>query len=288
MSRRAQRSLSNEAQGPSNPGRGQRPEHGRRGLRQQFIWWWQQDHGDREDPGRREHAALPHDRHVQPVLADRDGLPDERGRPLQRAAVHLQHAQLGPGADPHAGDRKQLLQRRQDADPDHPQGCEVERRQAVQRRGRGLHVQHAQEQPEAEHQRGTRGDQRQRTQRDHGRAELQELAVREPVPDRAGLHRAAAHLVNGQRPGHVRRRQAGRHRPVHARQVLAAGLHAEAEPVLLGQVQGARAGDRLPGLQHQRQPGPAGVPGPDRLRGQLHRQHQGRTSWPRARRTTPG
>ncbi len=37
MSGRAQRSLSNEAQGPSNPGRSQRPEHGHRRLRQQFV-----------------------------------------------------------------------------------------------------------------------------------------------------------------------------------------------------------------------------------------------------------
>ena len=35
-------------------------------------------------------------------------------------------------------------------------------------------------------------------------AELRHTAVRQPVPDRAGLHRAPAHLVHGGQSGHVR------------------------------------------------------------------------------------
>src|ERR1700691_1011694 len=57
--------------------------------------------------------------------------------------------------------------------------------------------------------------QRHGAQRDDRGAELQRAGVLQSVPDRPGLYRARAHLVEGE-PGHVRRPEPGWHRPVHA------------------------------------------------------------------------
>jgi peptide/nickel transport system substrate-binding protein len=48
------------------------------------------------------------------------------------------------------------------------------------------------------HRGRTHREQRLGAQRDQGGAQLRQAAVREPVPDRAGVHRPAARLVQGQ------------------------------------------------------------------------------------------
>jgi hypothetical protein len=169
-------------------------------------------------------------------------------------------------AGAHAGFRPaDLVQRRQDADRPDPLGREVERRQAVHRERRRLHLQPGQEEPDALHRERAAGDERDRDQPDLGHAQLLLGAVRQPVPHRAGLHRAAARLGLGQQPGHLHRRQPGRHRAVHAADLLLARLPAQAEPELPGQEHGQGNGRGLPVLQQQRQPGAADRQRPDRL-----------------------
>ncbi len=80
-------------------------------------------------------------------------------------------------------------------------------------------------------------------QRHHHRADLLAAGAGQRVLHPADADRAAAHLEERVRPGHVRRREPGRHRPVRARPLQLDGLHHEDQPGLLRQVQPARAGD---------------------------------------------
>ena len=147
------------------------------------------------------------------------------------------------------------------------QGREVQRRQADHRQRRGVHLQPADEQPDAALQAPAPTPlpvSATRAERDHGRAHVRPAGVRQPVPDRVDLHPAAAHLVRAcQQPGDVRRRQAGRHRPVQLDLVLRRRGSRSSRT----RTTGRRPRCTCPRStspateQHQRQPGPAGISG---------------------------
>ena len=148
----------------------------------------------------------------------------------------------------------------------HPQGRQVQRRHPDVGRRRGVHLQPAQEVP------GPGPDRR-----------LVGAVQRDPVRFRPGGHglqvgrrarvllhrradpdRARAHLVEDRQPGHLRRHQPDRHRPVRGEPVRQGEHHLHGQPALLAAGRAADRQGRVPGL-HQQQHGqrPAGQrPGP--------------------------
>ena len=138
-------------------------------------------------------------------------------------------------------------------------GRQVQRRQAVHRQRRGVHLQLLMK--SAPGARTPRADpdagQRDGPERHHGDAEVRPAAVREPVPDRARRTSCPQHIWGRWQPGHLRGPQPGRHRPVRCSASSPRRGHVQAEPVLLAEGQVHVPEIDLPEyVQHQRQPGP--------------------------------